>query len=264
MKIITIILIVWTSTLYGQTNLQSIYDSLGLKGSTTIYDYKNKKWIFTDERDAEIATLPASTFKIPNSLIILENKAVGDENEIYKWDEKPKLHFGTEIKAWEQDTDLKTAYKNSTVWFYVAASQKVKRIEYKKILKKINYGNENLNEKGNDFWNYGDFAISPKNQIEFLIKLYENKLPFSQTNLDKVKKIMVSESNNTYTFRDKTGWTRKNGKDIGWWVGYLETNENVFFFATRLTKDIDKRNSNFMSGRKEVTKKILREIEAYK
>lgn len=263
MRIVTIILTIWTSTLFGQTKFQNIYDSLGLEGSTTIYDYKNKKWIFINEQDAEIMTLPASTFKIPNSLIILENKAVNDENEIYKWDSLPKSHFGVEIKAWEKDTDLKNAYKNSTVWFYVMASQKIKRKEYKRILRKISYGNNVLGEKGDDFWNYGEFAISPKNQIAFLIKLYENKLPFSQVNIGKVKHFMVSESTENYTFRDKTGWTRMNGKDIGWWVGYMETKENVFFFATRLTKDINEDNPNFMRGRKEVTKKILKEIKAY-
>ncbi len=218
---IVLLLSIWVAPSYGQSNFQKHYDSLGLKGSTTIYDYKNKEWIFTDERDAEIPTLPASTFKIPNSLFILEYKAVKDENEIYKWDGRPKTHFGIEVKAWERDTDLKTAYRNSTVWFYVKASEKIDREKYREMLRAIDYGNNDLSEKSSDFWNYGNFAISPLNQIEFLIKLYENNLPFSQANIDKVKQLMVSESNDSFTFRDKTGWTRKNGKDIGWWVGYL-------------------------------------------
>lgn len=263
MRITTVILFIWTSTLSGQTNFQTYFDSLGLKGSTTIYDYKNQKWIFTDKQDAEIATLPASTFKIPNSLFILDYKAVVDENEIYKWDGKPKSHFGIEMKVWEKDTDLKNAYKNSTVWFYVAASQKISRKKYKEILRKIDYGNNNLNEKGADFWNYGDFAISPKNQVEFLIKLYENRLPFLQTSIDHVKRIMVSKNEDNYTFRDKTGWTRKNGEDIGWWVGYLTTDDNIYFFATRLIKDINEDNPDFLRGRKKVTKQILKVIEAY-
>jgi beta-lactamase class D len=75
---------------------------------------------------------------------------------------KPKSHFGKRIKIWEQNTDLKNAYKKSTVWFHVAASLKIKRGKYEKELKKIRYG---------------------------------NRLPFSQTSIDKVKRIMVSESN---------------------------------------------------------------------
>lgn len=262
MKIPVILLLLFPLISFGQ-DFKKHFDSLNLIGSTTIYDYNNKKWIFTDPLDAEKATLPASTFKIPNSLIILENKVVASEKEIRKWDGKEKSHFGIVIEAWNQDTNLEAAFKNSTVWFYVDASKKIKRSMYKKTLRKLSYGNGNLNEKGNDFWNYGDFAISPKNQIEFLIKLYENRLPFSQKNIDKVKQIMISESSDNLTFRDKTGWTRKNGQDIGWWVGYVETNDNVYFFATRLTKDKDESNPYFLSGRKDVTKQILKQIQAY-
>tara|TARA_A100000171_G_C2134123_1_gene148835 strand:- start:1072 stop:1872 length:801 start_codon:yes stop_codon:yes gene_type:complete len=253
-----------TSFAYGQSKFQIFFDSLGVKGSTTIYDYKNKKWIFTDEQDAQLATLPASTFKIVNSLFALEYGAVQDENEVFKWDGEPKSHLGNVVNIWNKDTDLKSAFKNSTVWFYVEIAKKIRRKNYKRILKKCEYGNDNLNEKGVDFWNYGEFEISPKNQIEFLIKLYENQLPFSKQTMKKVKEIMVSEQTNTTTYRDKTGWTRKNGQDIGWWVGYLEVNENVYFFATRLIKDENDRNPNFLKGRKEITKLILNELEAKK
>ncbi|MCL6220699.1 penicillin-binding transpeptidase domain-containing protein [Zunongwangia pacifica] len=263
MKPIPIIFIIFTTTLFGQVKFQSVYDSLQLEGSTTIYDYKHKQWLFTDIKDAEIATLPASTFKIPHSLILLEYRAVNDENEIYQWDGEPKSHFGFPFKVWEHDTDLKTAYKNSTVWFYVKASQKIKRNKYKSILKKIGYGNNDLSEAGDDFWNYGDFAISPKNQVEFLIDLYENNLPFAEENMEKVKQLMISEREENYTFRDKTGWARDNGKDIGWWVGYLTTNDNVYFFATRLTKPIAEENPNFFSRRKQVTQHILKKLNAY-
>ena len=263
MKYITIIFVLASSTLLGQVSFGHIYDNLGVKGSSTIYDYKNKKWILTDAKDSEIPTLPASTFKIPHSLILLEYRAIKDENEIYRWDGEQKSHFGFPFKIWEQDTDLKTAYRNSTIWFFVKASQRLTRKKYKNLLKKIGYGNNDLSKEGYDFWNYGNFAISPKNQVEFLIDLYENKLPFSQENMEKVKQLMISEDQVNYIFRDKTGWTRIHGKDIGWWVGYLTTSENVYFFATRLTKAIDEENPNFFNARKQVTKQILKELNAY-
>lgn len=261
-NITTIILfLTWTSTVFGQTNFQKKYDSLSLKGSTTIYDYNNKKWIYSDSTDAYVETLPASTFKILNSLIALEYRAVENENEVFKWDGKPKYHLGTLMNAWNKDTDLKNAYKNSTIWFYEDVAKKVGRRTYRKVLKKTGYGNNDLTEKGVDFWNYGEFKVSPKNQIDFLVKLYENRLPFSKLTIDKVKQIMVSEQSEVATYRDKTGWTRKNGQDIGWWVGYVETHGNVYFFATRLIKNESENNANFLNGRKELTKFILNEIE---
>lgn len=260
-KALTIILTILSSIVFGQTDFQKYYDSLNLKGSTTVYDYKNKQWFFTDKQDAEVASLPASTFKIINSLVALEYNAVQDENEVFKWDGEPKLHLGTAVSVWNKDTDMKNAYKNSTIWFYVEVAKRIERSLYKKILKKCRYGNGNYTEKGTDFWNYGDFAITPKNQIDFLIKLYENRLPFSAPTMDKVKEIMISEQTEAYTFRDKTGWTRKIGQDIGWWVGYMETKDNVYFFATRLFKSENDRNPHFLKGRKEITKLILKDIE---
>jgi beta-lactamase class D len=258
---ILIILTIWASLSFGQTNFQKYFDSLSVKGSTTIYNYHKKEWIFTDKQDAELATLPASTFKIPNSLFALEYKAVQDESEVFKWDGEPKSHLGTVVNVWNKDTDLKNAFKNSTVWFYVEVARRIKRNKYQKVLKKCNYGNGNLKENGDDFWNYGEFAVSPKDQINFLIKFYENRLPFSKATIEKVKEIMISEKTETHTYRDKTGWTRKNGQDIVWWIGYLETNGNVYFFATRLIKNENENNPYFLKGRKEITKLILKDIK---
>jgi beta-lactamase class D len=65
--------------------------------------------------------------KILNSLIAIEYKAIQDENEIIKWDGELKSHFGTIVNAWNKDTDLKNAYKNSTVWFYVELAKRIGR-----------------------------------------------------------------------------------------------------------------------------------------
>jgi beta-lactamase class D len=248
---------------FGQISYQKYFDTFSVTGSTTIYDFNNKKWLYTDSVDTKKETLPASTFKILNSLIALDQKIVVDERQVIKWDSTEKTFFGTKIESWNKDTDLKTAYKNSTVWFYVEMAKKIGKKKYKKYLTKCNYGNRNLTEKGIDFWNYGDFGVSPKNQIEFLLKLYDNNLPFSKTTIDKVKEIMISEQTENYTIRDKTGWTKKNGIDIGWYVGYIQTNENVYFFATRITKDINDNNTNFSNARKEITKTILKELKVY-
>jgi beta-lactamase class D len=262
-NILISLLMILTTNIFGQTAYKKYFDSLNLKGSTTIFDLKNKEWIYTDSLDAEQKSLPASTFKIINSIISLEEKVVIDESQIMKWDSLTKTFFGTKIESWNKDTDLKTAYKNSTVWFYVELAKKIGRQKYKKYLRKCRYGNNNLSEKGTDFWNYGNFEISPKNQIEFLLRLYDNKLPFSNNTVNKVKEIMISEQSENYTFRDKTGWTKKNGIDIGWWVGYVQTKDNVFFFATRFTKKIDDNNPNFSKARKEITKAILKELKVY-
>ncbi len=261
-KIFTILLFLWFGNAFSQIDSRKHFDKFSLSGSTTIFDYNKQKWFFTDSIDAQTETLPASTFKIINSFIALEEKAIKDENEVLKWDGVKRSIFGKEIPQWNKNTDLKTAYKNSTIWFYVRMAERIGRKKYFEYLKKCRYGDLTFSEKGTDFWNYGDFGISPKNQIEFLVQLYENKLPFSQQTINTVKEIMISENIDGYIFRDKTGWTTKDGIDIGWWVGYVETPSNVFFFATRIKKGVNEINPDFSKARKEITKEILKDLSA--
>ena len=71
---------------------------------------------------------------------------------------------------------------------------------------------------------------------------------------------MASEQNSDYILRDKTGWTKKGGTDISWWVGYVERRDNVFFFATRITKHVSDSNPNFSKCRKEITVNVLKQL----
>ena len=72
---------------------------------------------------------------------------------------------------------------------------------------------------------------------------------------------MVEEQSENYTLYSKTGWTRDGGRDTGWWVGYVESRDNVWFFSTRLIKDRDTVNPNFGRCRKEITRNILQQMK---
>ncbi len=246
---------------YAQDNIHSYFDSAGVLGSITIYDYQKEQWYYSDSLDAQKSTLPASTFKIINSLIALDNEVIIDENEILKWDGKIHKFQNEPVEVWNQDTNLKGAFKNSTIWFYVEIAKCLGREKYKSILKECNYGNGDFTEKGVDFWNYGNFAITPQNQIEFLIRLYEENLPFTYKTIKTVKQIMITESTSEYCIRSKSGWTTKDAKDIGWWIGYIEKQEDIYFFATRLQKNEAKEIPEFGQLREKITRKILFDLE---
>ena len=97
-------------------------------------------------------------------------------------------------------------------------------------------------------------------------------MPFSERNVAILKRVMITEQTNNYTIRSKTGWTRVDdngnsatdptGKDIGWWVGYAERKDNVYFFATRLIKKRSVINTKFGDCRKDITKNILKQLKA--
>ena len=248
-----------TPSKYTQEYFQKYFDDLNIKGSITIYDYKNKKWFYSDKKDSEKRTLPASTFKIPNSLISIEEYAVKDENEVLKWDGVIR-----EIPSHNADTDLKTAYKNSTVWFHREMSRRVGINKYKKYLKEFNYGNQNLSGKPDYFWLDNTLVISPAEQINFLKGLYEEKYSFSRRTYDIVKNVMIEKEADTYVLRAKTGYGIVGTLDIGWYVGYVETKDNVYFFATRLWQDEPNKNKDFLALRKIITLDVLKELKFIK
>mgnify|MGYP000488188120 CR=1 FL=1 len=66
----------------------------------------------------------------------------------------------------------------------------------------------------------------------------------------KYKEIMIDEKNEDFTIRAKTGWEGK----YGWYVGYIETKDDVWFFAT----NIDTKSKDDLIKRKEITLEALK------
>nr|WP_246439927.1 penicillin-binding transpeptidase domain-containing protein [Rhabdobacter roseus] len=250
------------SSLLAQVPLSQPFEDCNIQGSITLYDYKAKKWIASDIHDSQVPTLPASTFKIIHTLIALETGTVANEHELVKWPghtDTTKYGYRPDIY---HDMSMKEAFQVSAGWVYVEFAKRIGKERYRDYLTRAHYGNADVSIDDPDFWNFGSFAISPVNQIEILRAVYEETLPFSKTTFKVLKELMIEEQTATYTLRAKTGWTRDGGKDTGWWVGYLERADNVYFFATRLIKDRSTPNPAFTRCRKEITKTILKQMGA--
>lgn len=78
-------------------------------------------------------------------------------------------------------------------------------------------------------------------------------MPFSEQAIATVKDIMIVEQTPDYIIRAKTGWADAEDGGIGWYVGYLERDENVYFFAT----NIDIRKPEDLAARIEITRRSL-------
>jgi beta-lactamase class D len=246
----------------AQIDFVTPFKDCQIEGSTTIFDFKNKKWVYSDTKDARTETLPASTFKVINLLIALETGVIKDENEVINWvGTTDTTLYGYRSDIYK-DMTVKEAFEVSAGWVFIELAKKIGKEQYAHYLKLCQYGNQNLSQKDADFWNFGAFAISPVNQIEFLIKVHEEKLPFSKRNIGILKRVMITEKTDNYSIRSKTGWTRVSGDDIGWWVGYVERKDNIYFFATRIIKKRSSINKSFGQCRKDITKNILRQMKA--
>lgn len=133
-----------------------------------------------------------------------------------------------------------------------------------KYLNNLKYGNRNISGGIDQFWLTGGLRISPDEEVNFLRKLYAEKLSISRRSQQIVKRIMLQETAPNYKIYGKTGWQTDDlsnplGKySIGWYVGYLEQNGNVYFFATNV--ETGKTQASFAASRTEITKKILKEL----
>ncbi|TDB63335.1 class D beta-lactamase [Arundinibacter roseus] len=252
-------LLLLTFPAWAQEKLPAAFDRFfeqaGFMGSFTLYDLQKNTYYTTNLNDFEKLTSPASTFKIPNSLIALETKVVRDQYEVLPWDGTAKW-----LKTWEKDHDMVQAYKNSTVWFYQEMARRIGEKKYTDFLKKFDYGNQDISSGLTTFWLGESLRISPKNQLDFLKKLHLETFPLSPRTYQIGKELMIEEKTDTYVLRAKTGWADTKPTHTGWYVGYIETKGNVYFFATRLYQPDAARKDNFGTARKSITRSILTEL----
>ncbi|MBU7585209.1 MAG: class D beta-lactamase [Nostoc sp. TH1S01] len=241
------------SVIAQNVNLGSSFKELGIEGSILIYDQNNKKFYQHNASRNSTAFLPASTFKILNSLISLETGVIKDEIAVLTWD-----GIVREFPTWNRDTNMRQAYKDSTVWFYQVLARRVGHERMQQFINQVGYGNRQIGtpEQIDKFWLSGPLQITPKQQIEFLQRLYRRELPFSQRTFDLVQDIMIFEKTPNYSLQAKTGWATSIKPNIGWFVGYLEQNNNVYFFAT----NIDMKDATDVPKRIEITRRSFKAL----
>ncbi len=220
-------------------DFKKLFDEAKLTGCFALYDMKNDKYYYHDSARCNKEYIPASTFKIPNSLFSLDAGAVKDENEKIKWDGKDRNR-----EEWNQDTDMKMAFKNSTVWFYQECARRIGEKKMQHFVDTLNYGNKNIGGGIDKFWLEGAIRITAMQQITLLKRIYDNKVPFSQRNIDILKSIMIMEKTDNYTLRAKTGTMPSDtGIGVAWYVGYITNKDNTYFFALNI--DIIKDNTMY-------------------
>ena len=178
-------------------------------------------------------------------MIALQTASIKSIDDTVKWD-----GIDRKWKPWNKDHTMRTALPVSCVWFY---KELARRIGYQKMqywIQKSDYGNKKTGNKIDNFWLEGDLRISAKEQVLFLEKLIDNKLPFDIKVQETVKQLIITDSTKDYVLHSKTGWVGT----IGWNVGYVETNKQKWIFAMNM--DVHKPRE--IKFRKVITYEILR------
>jgi len=236
---------------------QSILDSASINGSILFYDLQEDKYYSNDFEWAKKGQLPASTFKIPNSIIALESGIIKNDSTLLIWNGEKRRN-----KNWEQDLTFRDALHFSCVPCYQKIAKEIGVKKMRNYLDLFNYGIIKFDSTTIDnFWLEGDSRINQFQQINFLKAFYQSQLSISERTEKTMKRMMVIEDTNEFKISGKTGWSYTNEIDNGWFVGYIESHKKVYFFATNISP---KENSNiniFAESRINVTHRAFNEIE---
>ena len=109
---ITFLVFLWSLSAVAEDQvLAGLFSQHGMKGTIVISSLHNEKTFIYNEPRANLKFSPASTFKILNTLISLEEKAISGKDDVLKWDG----HI-YDFPDWNHDQTLESAFKVSCVW----------------------------------------------------------------------------------------------------------------------------------------------------
>ena len=200
--------------------------------------------------------LPASTFKIFNSLVAIETGVAPDESMRLPWDGRTRA-----IASWNQDHTLRTAFSNSVVWYYQELARRIGSERMQLYLDRTDYGNGDISAGIDQFWLAGGFRVSPDTQINFLRRLAHDDLPFEARSMSIVRSIMLNAPEGDFVLRAKTGLLLETEPPHGWWVGYLQRDQERLFFATLLfAREGGEVDQLFLDARKDVTRAAWQDL----
>lgn len=211
--------------------LDPLLDEAGVAGTILIQRVSDgREWTGGADR-ADARFIPASTFKIPNSLILLQSGMVSGPDDALVWD-------GTQhaFAVWNQDQTFAEAFQRSTVWAYQHWTRQLGHEAMSGQIPALDYGNGDIGEEGlvDRFWLDGPLVISAREQVGFLARLHTRTLPFDAAHMETVIAMMEQGSGEGWTLRGKTGWRFDGEPDIGWYVGWLEFGGETWLFALNI------------------------------
>ncbi len=251
-------LLLLTASLFAQNprldpTLNALFTDKGLTGSFSLLDLQTGQYVVSSDTGLDFPWSPASTFKICNTLIGLQTGVITGRDFTLPWDSVQRS-----IPAWNRDHDLPSAFSNSVVWYYQEVARRIGPKHMAHWLKKARYGNADSSGGIDQFWLTGGLRITPRQQLDFIRRLYLGKLPFEAQHQALVKDIMLVDQQPDHVLRGKTGWSTMENLNSGWFVGYLEKEGNAWAFVTFV--QAAQETPDFGPSRKQITYEALRQL----
>jgi len=229
--------------------LARLFERAGVAGTIVISTLEGGASFIHDEARAQRRLPAASSFKIANTLIALEERAIAGADDVFEWDGTAR-----EIPDWNRDQTLESAFKTSCVWCYQALARQVGAARYRHWIAALDYGELHAPFEETTFWLDGALTISAVEQVAFLKRVYRQAPPVAAASYATLRRIMCIEEGPALTLCAKTGWATRSNPRIGWYVGYVDTPRGVWFFAL----NIDTRDAGDLPLRQQLVREALR------
>jgi beta-lactamase class D len=228
----------------------------GTAGTFVAYQVEDYRVVASDKDRSGEAKLPASTFKIPNSLITLETGVVEDpDKDVFKWDGVTRP-----IEAWNKDHTLRSAIAVSAVPVYQEIARRIGQERMQKYVDLLEYGNRDIGGGIDQFWLTGNLRIDPVQQVDFVDRLRRGVLPLGKRSQDVVRDILPVTKVGEAVIRAKSGLlgAERGEPSLGWMVGWAEKGETHTVFALNM----DCKEPRHIADRMTLTQACLKDIGA--
>lgn len=199
-------------------------------GCAVVYDLNADNYTAYNKKEITCRVPPCSTFKIYSALNALEQGTITATENFLSWDGAKR-----EFTLWDQDHSLTTAMQQSVNWYFQELDQAAGIEQLSSFYRSIGYGNSYVGHDPLNYWNGSALKISALEQVELLVKLYRNDFGFRDDSISAVKDSLALSISNSLRLYGKTGTGKIDNTNVaGWFVGYVETQDNTYFFAVYL------------------------------
>lgn len=214
--------------------IAAVFSEYGQQGCFALMDNGSSGFtVHHLSRFRDSAYLPASTFKIVNSLIGLQTGKISSDSMVIPWDGVVRSY-----PEWNSDLSMYQAFRVSCVPYYQEVARRIGKDTMQRWLDSLGYGAMNdtarvkLTSAVDTFWLDNTVRVTPDAQLGLVKRLYFGQLPFFKTYQEMVKRAMLMENNTLYRLAYKTGTgTTPQGHTLGWMIGWVEENNHPYFFV---------------------------------
>ncbi len=235
---------------------RKLLDSAGVTGNILVYDSRDGKFYSNDFNRCAQSWLPASTFKIVNTMIGLETGELKNKHDLFNWDSIPRR-----MDAWNRDLRLIEAYQVSCVPCYQELARRIGPERMNAWLDSIDYPGMDVNSETIDsFWLEGKSRISSLQQLDFVHRLLKQELPLSDKTYKELRDIMLLGESNGLRLSGKTGWSIRDDFNIGWFVGMVEGPDSYACVVVNIEPTERIEPDNFPMVRQKLAMQALRQV----